>query len=344
LASDSGAEVADLIFGKWKSRILYAGVRLGIIEALQPGAKSAAAIANELALDPAMTYRLLRAMASIGLLGERQNRVFALTPEGETLLADHPQSLRAVALLQEGPEHSAIWKHLPDIVREGQPHGFVREYGHFAFEHTVQDAEYGRLFDAAMNGYSTSQTQPVIEALRDFDFSTIQTVCDIGGGYGYLLCGLLQAHRHLTGTVLERPGLLANPELLEANRLGLESRCRYLASDMFHEVPAADLYLLKLILHDWADEDARRILVSARKSAPEGGRIFVIEHVVPGPPGLNDSHFAKLYDIHMMCWGPGRERTSSEYAQLLEEAGWSYVGARPVARGMMGLIEGVNPP
>ena len=67
----------------------------------------------------------------------------------------------------------------------------------------------------------------------------------------------------------------------------------------------------------------------------------MIEHVVPGP---ETSHFAKLYDIHMMCWGPGRERTSAEYARLLEEAGWSYVGTRPVAGGMMGLVEGAVPP
>ena len=332
------ARVAELIFGKWESRILYAGVKLGVIEALNRGAKSVAALANELGLDPGMGYRLLRAMACIGLLAERRNRIFELTLEGETLLADHPQSLRAVALLQEGPQHSAIWKHLPDIVREGLPHGFAREFGHSAFEHTNQDADYGRLFDAAMNSYSASQTQPVLEALNDFDFSGIRTVCDIGGGYGYLLCGLLQAHPHLNGTVLERSSLLSNESLLEATRLGLQDRCRYVVGDMFEEVPPAELYLLKLILHDWSDEDALRILASARKAAPTGGRIFVIEHVVPGP---EIPHFAKLYDIHMMCWGPGRERTAPEYAHLLEEAGWSYVGTRPVGGGFMGLVEGV---
>jgi hypothetical protein len=340
MSNEVQARVSELIFGKWKSRVLYVGVRLGIMEALQAGEKSAAALARELALDPTMAYRLLRAMASIGLLAERQNRVFALTPDGETLLAEHPQSLRAVALLQEGPEHSAIWKHLPEIVREGRPHGFAREYGHSAFEHTNQDEEYRRLFDAAMNSYSFSQTQPVLEALKNFDFSSIHTVCDIGGGYGYLLCGLLQVHPHLNGAVLERPGILADESLLEANRLGMQARCRYVAGNMFEAVPTAELYLLKLILHDWADKDALRILASARKSAPPGGRILIIEHVVPGP---ETPHFAKLYDIHMMCWGPGRERTAEEYAGLLQQAGWTFRGTRPVAGGMMGIIEGVNP-
>ncbi|HWP83788.1 MAG TPA: methyltransferase dimerization domain-containing protein, partial [Terriglobia bacterium] len=113
--------MADLIFGRWKSRILYAGVKLGMIDALEAGAKPAGTLAQELALDPAMSYRLLRAMASLGLLAELPDRVFALTPEGRTLLTSHPQSLRAVALLQEGPEHTAIWKHLPEIVRQGPP-------------------------------------------------------------------------------------------------------------------------------------------------------------------------------------------------------------------------------
>jgi O-methyltransferase/methyltransferase family protein len=331
------ARVADLIFGAWKGRILYAGVKLGFIDALSTGPGAAAALASELALDPSMTYRLLRAMASIGLLQERARNIFELTEDGRCLLADHPQSLRAVALLQEGSEHTAIWKHLPDIVREGLPHGFEREYGHSAFEHVDLDPVYAATFHAAMNDYSASQTKPVTEALKDYDLSQVRTVCDLGGGYGYLLCGILQAYPHLTGTVLERRGILANREVLEANRLGLAARCRYIEGDMFTEAPRADLYLLKLILHDWADPDAVRILASVRRAAPPGGRVFVIEHVVPGP---ETPHFAKLYDIHMMCWGPGRERTSDEYARLLKQAGWRYAGTRAVGSGMIALVEG----
>ena len=336
---DPQTRVADLIFGQWMSRILYAGVKFGIIESLQSGPKSADTLTHELGLDAGLGYRLLRAMASIGLLAEKQSPVFELTQEGRCLLADHPQSLRPVALLQGGPEHTVIWKHLPEMVRDGRQDGFVREFGHTAFEHVDREAEYAAAFHAAMNSYSASQTKPVVEALGNFDFSRIQTVCDIGGGYGYLLCGLLQEHAHLGGIVLERPGILAHKDQLEANRLGLASRCRTIEGDMFEAVPAADLYLLKLILHDWNDQDALRILASARKSAPAGGRIFVIEHVMPGP---ETPHFAKLYDIHMMCWGPGRERTSAEYAQLLAESGWSYVGTRPVATGMMSLVEGAT--
>lgn len=337
MSDDPQQHVAELIFGKWKSRVLYAGVKLGVMEALAGGPKAASALAGELALDAAMAYRLLRAMASIGLLREEEGRLFALTEEGRCLLAAHPRSLRSVALLQEGPEHSAIWKHLPEIVRHGQPHGFFREYGHSAFDHVAQDSEYARLFDSAMNSYSASHTQPVLAALHDFDFSGVRTVCDIGGGYGYLLCGLLREQPHLQGVVLERAGILADPSLLEANRAGLAERCQYVAGNMFEQVPAADLYLLKLILHDWPDADGVRILASARRATTSQGRVLVIEHIVPGP---GTPHFAKLYDIHMMCWGPGRERTAEEYAALLEEAGWRYAGTRIAAGGLLGIVEG----
>jgi hypothetical protein len=333
------ARVAELIFGQWKSRVLHAGVRLGLVEALSPGgARTADEIARELRLDPALSYRLLRALANIGLMTERDPRTFMLTEEGRHLLADHPQSLRPVALLQGGAEHMAIWNHLPEMIRDGRQDGFVREFGHTAFEHMEQNAGYAAMFHAAMNSYSASQTEPVIEALRGFDFDSVKLVCDIGGGYGYLLCGLLQEHPHLGGIVLERPGILEASDLLEAHRFGLADRCRYIAGDMFEEVPAADLYLLKLILHDWSDADCVRILSATRRSARPGARIVIIEHVVPGPA---TPHFAKLYDIHMMCWGPGRERSAEEYAALLAQSGWRYAGTRPATSSLLGIIEAV---
>ena len=89
---------------------------------------------------------------------------------------------------------------------------------------------------------------------------------------------------------------------------------------MFAEVPHADAYTLKMI-HNWSDRECVRILRAARESVTQGGRLFVIEHIIPGPAA---SHFAKLFDIHMLCWGTGRERTQKEYVHLLEAAGWKY--------------------
>lgn len=337
--SDPQEKVLDLIFGRWRSQILYAGVKLGVFEALCDGPKKAAAVARELGLDPQLSYRLLRALGSLGLLSENTERTFALTATGELLRSDHPQTLRGVTLLEEGPEHYALWTHLPAMIREGKQNAFVREFGKMAFDHAVHDPGYAEIFDGAMSSYSSAQTDWVLEALGSYDFSTITHLCDVGGGHGYLLCRFLEKHRHLKGTVLERAEVISDAGRLWARRMGMDKRCEYVAGDMFDTVPAADAYIMKLILHDWNDDECVQILGNQYRKATPGARVFIVEHVIPGP---DTAHFAKLFDIHMMCWGTGRERTQEEYAALLQNAGWKYLGTRYPASRAMGVVEGVK--
>jgi hypothetical protein len=337
--SDPQGKVLDLIFGRWRSQILYAGVKLGVFEALQGGAKTAAAIARELELDSQLAYRLLRALGSLDLLREGKDRVFSLTEAGELLLSNHPQTLRGVTLLEEGPEHYALWKHLPAMVKDGRQNAFIRQFGRMAFEHAARDASYAEVFDNAMSSYSSTQAEWVLEALSGYDFSRVSHVCDVGGGHGYMLCRLLAQHPHLKGTVLEREAVIADTARLWAGKLGLGSRCGYVGGDMFTAVPSADAYIMKLILHDWNDDECVHILKNQLKAATTGGRVLIIEHIIP-EPGV--THFAKLFDIHMMCWGTGRERTQDEYAALLERAGWRYITTWYPPSRAMGVVEGAK--
>ena len=332
--------VLDLIFGRWRSQILYAGVKLGVFEALRDGTKDAAAIAGELKLDPELCYRLMRALGALALLREEGGRRFSITDAGRFLLADHPQTLRGVTLLEEGPAHYALWKHLPDMIRDGVQNAFVREFGRMAFEHAAVDPAYARVFDDAMSSYSSSQTAWALAAMEGYDFSGIAHLCDIGGGHGHLLCGFLGKYPHLKGTVLERPEVIADKSRLWANKLGLGERCRYVAGNMFEQVPVADAYMMKLILHDWNDEECEHVLRTIHRSAPKGGQLYVIEHLITEPA---TPHFSKLFDIHMMCWGTGRERTAGEYAALLERAGWTYRETRYPPSRLMGIVIGTKP-
>ena len=332
-------KVLDLIFGRWRSQILYTGVKLGIFDALRGGPKTAALLADELSLDPALTYRLLRALGSLELLREDKDRTFSLTVTGDLLRSDHPQTLRGVTLLEEGPEHYALWKHLSAMVREGEQNAFMREFGRMAFDHAVKDAGYAEVFDNAMSSYSSAQAAWVLEALGSYDFGKLTRLCDVGGGHGYMLCRLLAKYPHLQGTVLERAEVISDGARLWASKLGVSDSCRYVAGDMFSFAPPADAYMMKLILHDWNDDECVRILENQHEAATPGGRVFVVEHVIPGP---EISHFAKLFDIHMMCWGTGRERTQEEYAALLEKAGWKYVTTWFPASRAMGVVEGAK--
>lgn len=335
-------EVADMIFvNKWSSQILCAGAELGVFDLLNSvNARTANDVAGDLRVDPKLLYRLLRAIASLGLLNEAEGGKFTLTEQGTVLRSDAPGSLRYMAMLEGGEEHWAIWKYVPAMIKDGRQNAFLREYGQMAFDHARSNPDgYGGVFGKAMSGFSTMQSGWAIEALRYYDFSSIATWCDVGGGHGHMMCAFLNAYPGLSGTVLDLPEVIAEKRQLWAMRLGLEERCRYLSGDMFRQVPVkADVYSLKMILHDWNDSECVQILQNIRRAVKPGGRVFIIEHIVPGP---NQSHFSKLFDIHMMCWGSGRERTEEEYASLLNASGWHFVTCHYPSHASMGVVEGL---
>lgn len=338
--SASKETVLELIFGRWRSQILYAGVELGVFDALGDVPKSSDDLASELGVDAQALYRLMRALASLQLLIEHWGRQFSLSSAGQFLRSDHPESLRGVTLLEEGPEHYAIWKHLPDMIRDGRQNAFVREFGHMAFEHTEKSPRYAKVFNEAMNSFSSLQTAWALEALEDYDFSPTVHICDVGGGHGHMLCSFLSKYPHLKGTVFELPSVIADEEMLWARKLNVQDRCEYVAGDMFQEVPPADTYMMKMILHDWNDDECVQILSNIHKSAASGSGVFIFEHLIPGP---DVPHFSKLFDIHMMCWGTGRERTAEEYGRLLTRAGWEYADTWPSKTGLIGAVEGRKP-
>jgi hypothetical protein len=330
-------KVVDIIFGRWKSQILYAGVKLGVFDFVTPVPISATEIARELGLDPALSYRLLRALGSIGLLKEHGDHRFSMTSMGGLLRGDNPQTLSGVALLEEGPEHYAIWKHLTAMVRDGKQDGFVREFGQRIFDYAPVHQSYADVFNQAMSSYSATHTKWVLEALDEYDFSSIPHICDVGGGHGHLLCNLLLKHQHLQGSVLELEQVIKDRELLWANRMGIGTdRCHYISGDMFHDVPGADAYLMKMILHDWNDKECVTILSNIQRASPTGARVFIIEHVVPGPEA---PHFSKLFDIHMMCALTGKERTEEEYLALLKQGGFKHVRTHFPPSRTLGVIE-----
>src|SRR4030088_2975595 len=280
--SKAADQVMDLIFGRWRSQTLSAGAELGIFDRLdRETPKNPDRLAGELDVDPTLLYRLLRAQAAIGLLAEDASRGFVLTEAGDMLRTAHPQSLSPMARLEEGPQHYALWKHLPAMIRDGKQNAFVREFGRMAFDYALESHDYGERFKHAMSSYSAVQSTLVLEALRGYDFSGIRTICDVAGGHGHLMCAFLQAHPHLSGIVLDIPEVVEDKDELWAPKLGLQDRCRYVGGDMFEEVPTADAYSLKMILHDWNDGECVEILSNLRRAASSGAQVFIVEHVVP---------------------------------------------------------------
>ncbi len=242
-------------------------------------------------------------------------------------------------LLEEGPEHYQIWKHLPRMIKDGQQNAFVSEYGNNIFEYAGKNTEYSKVFNDAMSSYSAMHTAMVLEALNGYDFSNIFHICEIGGGQGHLLSHLQSKYNHLNGTILELEPVVNNQDSSWPNKMGLQNRCRYIKGDMFEQVPPADLYLMKMILHDWNDDECIKILSNIHKSASDKSKVFIIEHIVPNP---NTPHFSKLFDIHMMCATTGRERTIGEYESILSQSGWRHIQTHYPKSNMIGVIEGTK--
>jgi hypothetical protein len=144
----------------------------------------------------------------------------------------------------------------------------------------------------------------------------------------------------MRGSILELISLIKNKDLLWPSKMSVDDRCMYIEGDMFREVPSADAYIMKMILYDWNDDECVKILsnIKGSCSSPDG-KVFIVEHLITEP---EKPHFSKLFDIHMMCWGTGRERTVNEYSMLLEQSGWEYIQTYYPQSGLIGVIEGAK--
>ena len=330
----------DIIFGRWKGQILYTGTKIGIFDYLTASPKEIGQIARDLNLSETMAYRLLRSLASLGFLKEEDGgRRFSITTLGELLRKDHPQTLQGVLLLEEGPEHYQIWKHLSRMVKDGQQNAFFSEYGKSLFEYASQNSDYSKVFNDAMSSYSAMHTAMVLEALNGYDFTNISHVCEIGGGQGHLLSHLQSKYNQLNGMILELEHVVNNQDSSWPAKMGLQNRCKYIKGNMFEQVPSADLYVMKMILHDWNDDECIKILSNIHRSASDKSKLFIVEHIVPDP---DTPHFSKLFDIHMMCATTGRERTIEEYKSILSQSGWRHTQTHYPKSNMIGIIEGIK--
>lgn len=306
------------IEARFRALTLRAGAELGLFDVVGEDSQSADEIAAAVGSDSEYTARLLRALAHYGVMAEDGAGEYTITDDGRLFRADGPHRARDPLLFFWHPDYLAAWGQLPNIVSEGGPDGFVREFGRDFFAHQAATPDLAAAFNATMTAGGERKTREFLGALDGYDFGPYATVCDVGGGHGHLLSHLLESQPHLDGFVLEIPGVVAETDRHVAARVGVDDRLEYVSGDMFETVPEADVYLLQGVLHDWSDEKSETILSTIRTVVADGGRLFVSEPVLP-PAG--EHHPAIPSDINMMVIG-GRERTESEFRRLFSNTGW----------------------
>jgi O-methyltransferase domain/Dimerisation domain len=312
------ARLQNLIQGFRPAHAIYVAARLDIASRLQDGPRSAEALAKDVSADPRTLYRLLRALASVGVFVEGDDQTFTLNDLGRLLLPNEPGSLYALSLLNGAPYFREAWAHLEDAVRTGE-NAFRLVFGTDDWTWRAEHPAENDIFNAAMTGLSRPQAAAASGA---FDFTRFQTVADIGGGNGTLLAAVLGAAPAARGMLFDRAHVVSGGGTI-LDRSGVAGRYELVAGDFFESVPAGlDLYMVQRVLHDWTDEECGKILTVIRKAMRADSRLLVIEMVVSGP---NVDPLSKFSDLNMLVMPGGRERTEAEWRELLSGSGFKAV-------------------
>jgi ubiquinone/menaquinone biosynthesis C-methylase UbiE len=305
------ADLRRLIVGYRLSQALHVAAKLGIADLLKNGPRSVDELAQVVGAHPASLYRVMRLLASEGIFAEAAPGTFKLTPLAAPLQSDAPGSLRARAVFDCEEANWKAWGHLLHSVATGKP-AFDCTHGTGLFEYLKKHAAAASSFNAMMMDQTAGWAQAVVEA---YDFSDLGALVDVGGGYGGLLAAILAAQQSARGVLYDQPHVVADA-LPKLEAAGVATRCEIIGGDFFEDVPAGgDTYLLKHILHDWDEHRCGVILRNCRRAMPNGGRLLVIETLIP--PG-NEPTYGKYLDLNMLVLQRGRERTEAEYGKLLE--------------------------
>lgn len=293
---------------------LHAAAALAIPDLLAAGPATVDRLAAAIGAHAPSLQRLLRMLVGVGVVCEDVDGCFALTELGDLLRSDATPSVRDWALYVGAPQPWEAWGRLRDAILTGDP-GFVLAHEMPTYEYLAQHPELAAPFDRWMTRQSEQHNAAIVSA---YDFSPYSKIVDIGGGQGSTLAAILRAHQPARGVLLDLPQVVANATELAA--AGVEDRCEVIGGDMLREVPpGGDIYLIKRVLMILGDDEAVRLLRHCAEAAPAGGRVLVVEMVMPA---TNDPSPARSFDILMLLANKGgRIRTETEFRSLFITAG-----------------------
>ena len=302
-------QMGEMVFVTWALQVI---ATLGVADRMAGRPRPVDEVAAECRADPDALYRVLRLLGMHGVVHEVAPRQFALTPLGESLRTDAPDSVHSWFVMN-APIYRVLFEAPLESVRTGRP-AFADVLGAPFFEYAATDAEWGAVFDAAMGDLGRRTAAAVVQA---YDFGAFERIVDVGGGTGTLISAILDAAPDARGTIFDLAHVADRARAALA-AVGLAARCDVVTGDFFEAVPAgADAYVLSWVIHDWDDDRAAAILANCRRAMASGGRVLLVESAMPEG---DEPHLAKSMDIAMLVALGGRERTVPEYRALLARA------------------------
>jgi len=327
------AQLIQMSTGYWVSRIVYAAAKLGLADHLAERPKSAAELSGATRTHEPSLHRLMRTLASLGILTEDTDHRFALTPLGEALKTGAPGYARSSILSLAGDLRWRSWGEFLHCLETGET-GVKKAFGMTGWEYVAQHPQEMAHFQEALIGFHGHEPAAVAAA---YDFSGFQTVVDIGGGTGNLLATILEHYPGPHGVLFDLPDVVREAPALIQTR-GLSDRVTVEAGDFFTSVPAGgEAYLMSHVIHDWDDDQCLTILGHCHRAMNPSGRLLIIEMVLPegDVPDLG-----KVVDMEMLVMSGGQERTEQEYGTLLGKAGFRLARIVPT-ESAVGVVEAI---
>jgi ubiquinone/menaquinone biosynthesis C-methylase UbiE len=324
-------KLTQILWGAALSRAVCTIAELGIADQIGAGSpQSVDSLAGATGTHERSLYRILRFLASHGIFQEKGNRQFGHTPLSHCLRSDAEESFRPAARMMH--RVYPAWDGLHHAGITGEP-GFNKIFGQPMFDYIGKHPDLAPIFDAGMTAIHGHETTAMLEA---YDFGAIHVLADIGGGNGSLMGTVLQRYPKLKGLLFDL-GHVVGRARESFKAYGVEGRCSVIEGNFFESVPSgADAYLFRHIIHDWTDEQSVQILNNCRRVIPDQGRLLIIEAVVQTG---NEPSLARDFDMVMLTFPGGIERTEEEYRLLLEQAGFQLSSITPTA-SVISVVEG----
>ena len=323
------ADLLRLAYGAQAAQVIYVAAKLRLADLLKDGARSSVDLAAAAGVDAAVLQRVLRSLVTLGVLAPAPHDRFALTEMGKYLQSDRADSIQPRAILNT-ELLLPLWGDLLHTLRTGES-GVARVLGMPLYEYLASHPDVGALFDQTMASYAQYRLGPAVAA---YDFSRFRSIVDVGGGNGALLIEILRAYPKPSGIVFD---LAEVAERARENiaAAGLSDRCTAVGGSALETVPAGgDAYILSNFLIGMDDKRASEVLRRCHRAMTDGGRVLLIEWVVPARGEMTDSFKSwdtSSIDLTILATGVGRVRTAEEFVAVLQAAGLALTQIIPTA-------------
>jgi len=307
------------------ARAIYAAAKLRLADHLLDGPTDLQALSARAEVDDAALKHLMNVLCGLQIFRQGDTAGYSLTPLGETLLSEHANSVRDY-IIEYHELCFRVFDNLVDCVRTGAP-VFEQTHGMKFWDYLNADTDRTETFQAGMRSRTRVDTSAILDA---YDFADAGRIVDVGGGNGSLLQAILRQYSGTSGILFDQDSAM---KTATANVGEFGDRCRLVAGSFFDQVPGGgDTYVLKLIIHDWPDADACRILANCRAAIKDTGKLLIIDGLLSPPNELN---FTDLGSLTMMTIFGSRERSEEEFADLLKRTGFRLTNVVPTSTNLV---------